>query len=180
MRLLLHTCCAPCLLHPLEKLREKGFEVTGLFYNPNIHPFLEYKSRLQAVEQFSKACNVEVIYLPYLIQEFFRAVNLNEDAPERCRLCWRLRLGFSARCAKDKGFTHFSTTLLVSPYQDQEALKCIGNDIARQTNTEFYYDDFRPGFRLAHDKAKSMGIYCQKYCGCVYSEFERYSKKPKG
>jgi len=173
MKLLLHTCCAPCLIYPLEQLREKRFDVTGFFYNPNIHPLAEYDNRRQAVANFSGADNTEVIYPEYNPAEFFRAINQKETSPERCFICWTLRLKKTAETAKQKEFTYFSTTLLVSPYQDQEKLKKIGNDIANEAGVGFYYEDFRPGFRQAHNQAKAQGIYCQKYCGCIYSELER-------
>jgi len=179
MKLLLHTCCAPCLIYPLERLRENGAEVTGVFYNPNIHPFSEYYNRKKAVENFSKYNNMEVIYPEYSPSEFFQAVNLREANPGRCFLCWSSRLRKTASLAKEKGFDSFSTTLLVSPYQDQEELKKIGNDIAQEANIDFYYEDFRPGFRKAHDLAKKQGIYCQKYCGCIYSEVERCKPSEK-
>ena len=176
MKLLLHTCCAPCLIYPLERLKEKGFEVVGLFYNPNIHPFAEYKNRRQAVENFIKPNNIEAIYPDYNPSDFFQAVNFKEKNG-RCSICWSLRLEVTAKAARERGFSHFSTTLLVSPYQDQELLKKIGNDIASVEGVEFYYEDFRTGFKKAHDAAKAQGIYCQKYCGCIYSEIGRYSKK---
>jgi len=177
MKLLLHICCAPCLIYPWERLKEKGFEVAGLFYNPNIHPFSEYKKRKQAVEQLNKRLNIDIIYLQYLPEEFFRAVNLKEKNPQRCLVCWELRLEVAARIAKDKRFEYFSTTLLVSPYQDHELLRKIGDDIAANEGVKFYYEDFRPGFRDAHKKAQAGDIYCQKYCGCIYSEIERRQKK---
>ena len=179
MKILLHTCCAPCLIYPFERLQKEGFEVTGLFYNPNIHPFSEYKKRKQAVEQLNKRLNIDIIYPRYLPEEFFRAVNPEEKNPQRCSACWRLRLETTARIAKDKGFEYFSTTLLVSPYQDQELLKKIGDDIADSEGLKFYYEDFRPGFHDAHKKARAEDIYCQKYCGCSYSEIERRQKKKK-
>jgi len=179
MKLLLHTCCAPCLIYPLERLKEKGFTVTGFFYNPNIHPIEEHKNRKQAVEDFSKSASVDVIYTEYEPLEFFHAVNLKEAKPQRCSICWSLRLQKTAGFAKEKGFDSFSTTLLVSPYQDQESLKKIGNDISKEAGINFYYEDFRTGFKKAHDLAKTQGIYCQKYCGCIYSEIERCKKSVK-
>ena len=179
MKLLLHTCCAPCLIYPLEILRGKEYEVTGFFYNPNIHPLAEYQNRKEAVEKFSKSDNCDVIYPQYLPQEFFQAVNLKESVPQRCAICWRLRLKATAKAAKEKGFKYFSTTLLVSPYQDQELLRQIGSDIAKEEVVDFYYEDFRPGFRDAHNKAHALGIYCQKYCGCIYSQIERCRKSEK-
>jgi predicted adenine nucleotide alpha hydrolase (AANH) superfamily ATPase len=176
MKLLLHICCAPCEIYPLETLKAKGFEVSGFFYNPNIHPFLEYQNRRQAVEDYSQKVNLETIFPEYRPQEFFQAVNLKEQNPGRCAICWSLRLKETAKVAKKQGFTHFSSTLLVSPYQDQELLKKIGTDVSQEEEIEFYYEDFRPGFREAHNKAHQQGIYCQKYCGCIYSEIERYNK----
>ncbi|MCM8770514.1 MAG: epoxyqueuosine reductase QueH [Candidatus Omnitrophica bacterium] len=173
MTILLHTCCAPCLIYPWERLKEEGFNITGFFYNPNIHPFSEYKNRRQAVESLK----AEVIYPEYLPQEFFQVINQRETNPARCALCWALRLRRTAQQAKEGGFKYFSTTLLVSPYQDHNLLKKIGEDVAKEVGIEFYYEDFRPGFRQAHNRAKEQGIYCQKYCGCIYSEIERFNKK---
>ncbi|MFH0855296.1 MAG: epoxyqueuosine reductase QueH [Candidatus Omnitrophota bacterium] len=175
MNVLLHTCCAPCLIYPLEKLTLDGFQVKGFFYNPNICPFAEYTRRKDALGVL--ALQIEMIYPEYSPAEFFRAVNLKEDAAGRCAICWRLRLAKTAQRAKEEGFKYFSTTLLVSPYQDQALLKKIGNEVAEETGVGFYYADFRPGFRKAHNEARAKGIYCQKYCGCIYSEIERNKKK---
>ncbi|MBI4981999.1 MAG: epoxyqueuosine reductase QueH [Candidatus Omnitrophica bacterium] len=175
MKILLHTCCAPCLIYPLEELEKKGFKVAGFFYNPNIHPFSEYKLRKEAFDNLT----AEILFPAYMPQEFFQAVNLRENAPDRCAICWSLRLDKTAQYAKKNGFDAFTTTLLVSPYQNQELLKEIGEQIAIDRGIEFLYQDFRPGFRKAHDKAKEKGIYCQKYCGCLYSELERFTKTGK-
>ena len=175
MELLLHTCCAPCLVYPLEVLRNEGFKVTGFFYNPNIHPFAEYLRRKEALTVLNPG--IELIYPEYSPREFFHAVNLKEEAPLRCSICWRERLKKTAQAAKNAGFKYFTTTLLVSPYQDQELLKKIGHEVAIEEGIEFYYADFRPGFRKAHNEAHAKGIYCQKYCGCIYSEMERSKKK---
>jgi epoxyqueuosine reductase len=178
MKLLLHTCCAPCLIYPVERLAEKVFEVTGFFYNPNIHPFAEYQARKLAIEGFAQPNNIEMIYPEYDPADFFHAVHLKERNG-RCSVCWYMRLKVTAREAKSRGFSHFSTTLLVSPYQDQELLKEIGGTISREEGVDFYYEDFRPGFKKAHDIARSQNIYCQKYCGCLYSEIERCKQSPK-
>jgi len=179
MKLLLHTCCAPCLIYPLEKLRQNNFEVTGLFYNPNIHPLSEYENRRKAVEDYARIAFVEIVYSEYEPAEFFRATNMMEERPERCPICWYQRLKTTAQLARERGFTHFSSTLLVSPYQDQELLNKIGCDVADEEEVDFYYEDFRAGFRKAHDQARAKGIYCQKYCGCIYSEIERCKKSQK-
>lgn len=176
MKVLLHTCCAPCLLAPLEELRNKNFSVTGFFYNPNIHPFSEFKNRKTAVQDLAAKKNLEVIFPEYDLENYFRAIVGHEKASERCPVCWQMRLEKCAQLAKEKGFEYFTTTLLVSPYQDQNILKSIGEDIAEKVGVKFYYQDFRPLFKKAHEEAKKQGIYCQKYCGCVFSERERYER----
>ncbi|MFH0762657.1 MAG: epoxyqueuosine reductase QueH [Candidatus Omnitrophota bacterium] len=176
MKVLLHTCCAPCLIHPLERLRECGWEVSAIFYNPNIHPFAEYNLRKQALEEFCRVTPLEVFYPEYLPSEFFQAVNLMEEKSQRCPVCWFLRLNRTAEFAKSKGFDAFTSTLLASPYQDQQALKKIASDISKEKGIEFFYEDFRPGFKRAHQIAREYKIYCQNYCGCVYSEIERHRK----
>jgi len=180
MRLLLHTCCAPCLIYPLENMRkQKTIDVAGFFYNPNIYPLVEYQKRRQAVVNLSGENNLEVIYQEYIPSEFLAAVEAKKDTPERCVICWNLRLRKTAQIAKEKWFDAFSTTLLVSPYQDHELLKKIGTDISQETGVYFYYEDFRPGFRKAHEQAKAKGMYCQNYCGCMYSQMEQCKKPQK-
>ena len=179
MKILLHTCCAPCLIYPLEALKKKKIKVSGFFYNPNIHPVGEYQKRRQAVVDLSSVRKLEVIFPAYTPSEFIAATETKKEAPARCALCWGLRLERTAQAAQEKGFDGFTTTLLVSPYQDQELLKRIGMDIADKLGIYFYYEDFRPGFRKAHQQAKDKGIYCQNYCGCAYSEMERCKKSSK-
>jgi predicted adenine nucleotide alpha hydrolase (AANH) superfamily ATPase len=139
----------------------------------------EYLARKAAVENIAPETAVTVSYPEYAPREFFRAIYLKEETPERCLICWELRLRKTAQAAKVKGCTAFSSTLLVSPYQDQELLKKIGLDAAKKEGIEFYYEDFRPGFRKAHDEAKAKGIYCQKYCGCIYSEMVKCRKSAR-
>jgi len=169
MKLLLHTCCAPCAIYPVKKLKKDGLEVTGFFYNPNIYPLDEYQKRRRAIADFISTDNIEIIFPEYIQSEFLNVVKEKPEKPERCVMCWSLRLRKTAQVAKLNGFYAFSTTLLVSPYQDQELLKKIGNKISQEEGVFFHYEDFRPGFRKAHDEAKAKGIYCQKYCGCIYS-----------
>ncbi len=178
MKLLLHTCCAPCLIYPLKVMRQEGFETQGFFYNPNIHPYSEYTKRYNAVLDYAKEAALALVSLDkeYPIEDYFREVAFKENKPARCHICWALRLKETAMTAKDKNFDYFSTTLLVSPYQDQEMLKTIGAKIADEIGIGFFYRDFREGFREAHNAARSKGIYTQKYCGCIYSERERYAK----
>ncbi|MCM8800499.1 MAG: epoxyqueuosine reductase QueH [Candidatus Omnitrophica bacterium] len=172
-RLFLHICCAPCLIYPLESLTQKKFTLVGFFYNPNIHPLGEFNNRKMALEDFAQQMNLKVIYPSYRPGEFFQRVGLKRSSSKRCLICWDLRLKRTALEAKANNFDYFSTTLLVSPYQDHDLLKKIGYDIAKEVGIKFYYEDFRTGFRDAQRKAKQKGIYCQRYCGCIYSKKEQ-------
>jgi hypothetical protein len=167
------------MIYPLYRLKEQDVEVTGFFYNPNIHPLEEYERRRQAVEEYSKAEGIEVIYPEYNPEEFFKLGEFKEGDTGRCPVCWEWRLRKAAVYARDNQFDCFSTTLLVSPYQDHGLLRGIGEHLEEEENTVFFYEDFRPGFRKAHDEARKHGLYCQKYCGCIHSERERCRKSEK-
>lgn len=179
MKILLHICCGPCLIYPLKRLNDQSFKVKGFYYNPNIFPISEFNRRREAVAALSKDLQFEVGYSEYLPSEFSEAIGVNLSAPERCKHCWKLRLSRTALYAKENGFDAFTSTLLVSPYQDQELLKELGNQVAGEAGVSFYYEDFRVGFRQAHEEARNKGIYCQKYCGCSYSELERHARIKK-
>ena len=174
MKLLLHICCGPCALYPVRELLDKKFDkITGFFYNPNIHPPSEYKKRKDTLSEAASKIGFEIIIPAYKMEEYFRKVISKEDSPERCRLCWELRLSETAVFAKNNGFDAFTTTLLISPYQDHEKIKEIGEKIAGEKGVQFYYQDFRPGFKGAQEQARKENLYRQKYCGCVFSELER-------
>jgi hypothetical protein len=167
------------MIYPLEQLHKRDYEVQGYFYNPNIHPKAEYERRKDAVENFSLFTETPLVIAGYNPEEFFEAVRKTQDKPQRCPVCWYLRLKKTAGMAKQLDCQGFTTTLLASPYQDQQAIIKIGTDIAREEGLIFYSEDFRAGFRQAHNKAHKMSIYCQKYCGCSYSESERCRKSEK-
>ncbi|MDP2910963.1 MAG: epoxyqueuosine reductase QueH [Candidatus Omnitrophota bacterium] len=181
MKLLLHICCGPCALYPIKELLNKKFDkITGFFYNPNIHPPSEYKRRRDALSEAVSKTGFEIIYPEYRMEEYFRKVFLNSvgegikpSPTERCSLCWELRLSETANFAKDNGFDAFTTTLLISPYQDHEKIKRIGEKIAGEKGVQFYYQDFRSGFKDGQEQAKKENLYRQKYCGCVFSVLER-------
>lgn len=176
MKVLLHTCCAPCLIYPLEVLRHDGFAVEAYFYNPNIYPEEEFIKRKQVFLDFAAGEDIIVHVPQYAAADYGKALTKGKKT-NRCVSCWDMRLFKTAVFAKKNNFNHFTTALLVSPYQDIEAIKNIGETIARKCGIDFLYRDFRPGFREAHTKARAMGIYCQKYCGCSYSRQERMLKK---
>jgi len=176
MKILLHLCCANCAIYPYELLRERQIEVIGYFFNPNIHPYQEYEKRRDAVAQYSERTGLEVIYRDeYLLEEFLRSVVYREK--ERCRYCYTLRLGATAKEARENHLDGFSTTLLQSNYQNHEAIREAGERIAEEVGISFYYEDFRQGWRRGVEVSRSMGLYRQQYCGCIYSEKERFLKR---
>jgi predicted adenine nucleotide alpha hydrolase (AANH) superfamily ATPase len=178
MKILLHLCCANCGIHPFEQLKEKGHEVVGYFFNPNIHPYQEYQKRLEALKQYSEKAGVEVVYRDqYLLEEFLR--NVSQKPEERCPYCYSVRLEATAREAKKKGFDQFSTTLLQSAHQNHQLIKETGERIANEVGIPFYYEDFRQGWKRGVEVSKAMGLYRQQYCGCIYSEKERYMGSKK-
>lgn len=173
MNLLLHICCACCLCAPLNELRKEGFRVTGLFYNPNIHPFLEFRRRLKALRVFQESDPIPVIYYEeYGIREYLKNVDYVGD--DRCADCYALRLKFIADYAKKNGFDAFTSTMLFSVYQNHEQLKMISENLSREHAVDFVYRDYRHLSECSHDIARKKMIYRQGYCGCVFSEYERY------
>lgn len=179
MKLLMHTCCAPCSVYCIDSLREEGIEPTLFWYNPNIHPFIEYKTRRDCLKDYTKLVNAELILEEdYGLDEFCR--NVINDIPGRCvNYCYPTRIGKTVRYAVEHGYDAFTTTLLVSPYQKHEELKKVCEALAKEANIKFLYRDFRIGFREGQQKARELGLYMQKYCGCIFSEEERYQKQIK-
>lgn len=178
MDTLLHICCAPCSVACIEWLREDGIEPAGFWYNPNIHPFTEYRQRRNTLIDYAKTVGLSLAAEDeYGLRPFVRAVC--GDLEHRCAFCYRCRLEAAARYAAENGFASFTTTLLVSPYQDHELLCRTGEDLGRQYGVEFLPRDFRPRFRAGQQKARELGLYMQKYCGCIFSEEERYCKRAK-
>ncbi len=178
MRVLLHICCANCALYPVRILREEDHEITGLFFNPNIHPYEEFLRRQQALEALSKEMGFPVIFWDrYPLEEFFRRVVFREA--QRCRLCYQWRLETTARVARRGGFEAFSTTLLFSKHQPHELVRQVGEAEAHGSSIGFLYRDFRSGWKEATLLSLEKGIYRQKYCGCIYSEAERYMGRRK-
>ncbi|HDP70287.1 MAG TPA: epoxyqueuosine reductase QueH [Actinobacteria bacterium] len=174
-KVLLHTCCGPCLIYSYEKLTKEGHDVTCFYYNPNIHPFKEYKERLKSVRKCCKELSIPLIVGDYEMEEYFRRVAFHED--ERCSICYNLRLEKTAKIAKSENLDAFTTTLTISPYQSIESIKEIGGKVAQEIGVQFLFKDFREGFKESHEKAKEMDLYMQKYCGCLFSEWERYDKR---
>lgn len=178
MKILLHTCCGPCSIYPIEYLKEKGMEIQGYYYNPNIHPYTEYVKRRDTLLEYAAGMGIPIICEEnYPMEEFIRKVVHRES--ERCSECYAMRLEETAKAAKKGGFDSFTTTLLVSPYQKHEMIREIGEEYSQKYGVPFYYVDFRPGYRKATARSRELGMYRQKFCGCIYSEKERYFRQPK-
>ena len=172
MKTLMHICCAPCANRPIAALREEGIELAGFWYNPNIHPYTEYRSRKTCLEDYAREISLPLVVVnDYGLRQFVQHVADNIDG--RCAYCYRVRMEETARYAAQNGYDSFTTTLLVSPYQKHELIRQIGERLAEQYGIQFLYRDFRPFFREGQDRARAMGLYMQKYCGCVFSRRER-------
>lgn len=179
MKLLLHTCCAPCSVYCIDSLREEGIEPTVYWFNPNIHPYMEYKARRDCLKEYANLIEVEAIFEEnYGLRDFCK--NVVNNLESRCQdYCYPVRLEQTAKYAKENGYDSISTTLLVSPYQKHKLIHELGDKIAREYGLKFVYRDFRFGFRQGQAKARELGLYMQKYCGCVFSEEDRYHKRLK-
>lgn len=196
MRLLLHVCCAGCTCYPLLELRQmkvegKDLEITGFWYNPNIHPYSEYQNRMMAMGYFSQKENLPMIWKDeYALEEWLEATRGEADSlnlsmskgtgaqfwrkDKRCLQCYKFRLNKLVEEAKQKGYDYFSTTLLYSKFQDHESIRDICQELGKQYGTNFYYFDFRPGWKKGIEISKRMGLYRQHYCGCLFSEKEKH------
>ena len=178
MNILLHTCCAPCACYPTEKLTQAGQQFTLLFYNPNIQPFKEFKHRLATLREFAVKKNYQLVLdKSYPLESWLRQALAEPTI--RCAYCYRTRLRYAAAYAASEGFDAFSTTLLVSPYQKHDLIRQIAEAAGQEFKIPFYYEDFRSGYQRGVDLSLALGLYRQPYCGCVFSERDRYQPLPQ-
>lgn len=178
MSILLHTCCAPCSVACVKELRSEGIEPVSYWYNPNIHPLKEYRMRRVTLEEYARSIGMRlIINNEYGLRKFIEGIY--PDFNHRCGFCYTIRMEETARYAAEHGFEAFSSTLLISPYQNHELLKKVAEEQAARFGVKFLYRDFRPWFKEGQEEARSLGLYMQKYCGCIFSEEERYTKKKK-
>ena len=172
-KLLLHICCAPCSIYPIRVLNEENIAVMGFFYRHNIHPFTECQKREETLKAYSETINLRVIYQKnYELERFLQSVVFREK--DRCRFCYHDRLYAAAKVAKKGKFDAFSSTLLYSKLQNHKRIRDIGEAIGKQEGIPFYYKDFREGWKEGIETSKKLNMYRQQYCGCIYSEKERY------
>jgi epoxyqueuosine reductase len=173
MKILLHICCTTCAIFPVKVLREANEDVTGFFYNPNIHPYTEYRKRITAISDYAQASELEVLFQDeYGLEEFL--AHVAHDPDTRCAYCYESRLRRTAEFAVAHGFDAFTTSLLASPYQDHEAIRAFGRELGELFNIPFIYEDFRIGWKEALKTSQTMGLYHHVYCGCIYSEKDSF------
>ncbi|MBQ3010837.1 MAG: epoxyqueuosine reductase QueH [Oscillospiraceae bacterium] len=174
-KLLLHSCCGPCSTHVLTELREY-FDITLLYYNPNIQPVEEYDLRLayqrKVLEQMP---DIKILECDYDGERYAKAVVGLEDEPEggkRCSVCYGIRLGETAKIAAEHGFDWFCTTLTVSPRQDSIQINAICRGLEKEYGVRWLPSNFRKneGYNKSIALAEEMGLYRQEYCGCLYSK----------
>ena len=178
MRLLLHICCAPCSVACIRQLRKEEILPTGFWYNPNIHPVEEYKRRKNTLTDYARQIALPLIVEnEYGLRSFIDHVYPQYEA--RCAYCYECRLEETAAYAAANGFDAISTTLLISPYQKHELIRRTGEAAAERHGIAFLYRDFRPHFKEGQEEAKSLGLYRQKYCGCIFSEEDRFLEGKK-
>lgn len=175
--LLLHACCAPCSSYVLEYL-SKYFDITILFYNPNISPFEEFEKRYNELDKLIKEMDnissVKLVQNGYRNEEFESIVNglTNEkEGGKRCYRCYELRLRETALYAKEHNFDYFTTTLSISPYKNAKWLNEIGELLSNEYNVKYLYADFKKknGYKRSIELSKMYNLYRQDYCGCIYS-----------
>lgn len=175
MKILMHICCAPCSIYPVRTLREDNADVMGFFFRDNIHPYTECLRRQETLTDYAEKINLKLI-IPdgYDVEGFLRNVVFREE--NRCRFCYHARLEATAQLARRGKFDAFTTTLLYSKFQKHDLIRSVGDAVGRSVGIPFYYQDFRAGWKEGVTTSKDLGMYRQPYCGCIYSEKERYYK----
>jgi epoxyqueuosine reductase len=174
----MHMCCSNCSIYPLENFLARDIDIKGLWFNPNIHPYTEYSKRLDSLERLQKLWNLDIEYVhEYALDDFLKSI-VNQGK-NRCSFCYSIRLERSAEVARKMNLDGFTTSLLASPYQKFDMIIAIGREVGRRHGISFYAEDVREGWGASRSLSLELGLYRQKYCGCIYSEMERYMKKGK-
>lgn len=175
-KIFLHVCCGPCACYPLEffKTQRPDIALELWFHNPNIHGRAEFNRRRDSLAFLALHYGLAIDFSsPYEPEKFLAGLIKNPAQPGRCRACYAMRLGAAALTAARRGHRAFGTTLAFSRRQKHDLIVEEGEKAAAAHGLEFYYEDWRPGWQRGHELAKSLGLYRQNYCGCVFSEFEK-------
>lgn len=177
-KLLLHSCCAPCSSACLEKLTPY-FDITILYYNPNIEPYEEYLKRkeeeIRFINEFPHHNKIDILDCDYNHDEFIKIAKGLEDEPERgkrCLKCYNLRMEYTAKKAKDLGYDYFATTLTLSPLKDSQVINSIGYAISKRIDISYLPSDFKKqnGYQRSIELSREYNLYRQNFCGCIYSK----------
>ena len=175
-KILLHICCGPCAGYPVQELQRQGYLVLGYYYNPNIHPYTEYLKRKESAEILARNQGFKIIcpeeYDPVY---YFNTIAFRES--QRCRFCYRIRLEQAAHIAQKGQCQFYTTSLLVSKQQNHLLIKQIGEEVGHKYGVSFLYQDFREGYGISRELSLKYDLYRQGYCGCLYSEYERWAGK---
>lgn len=173
--ILLHSCCAPCSSHVISALKDY-FDITILYYNPNISPIQEYEKRKQEQINFIKQldCGIKIMDCDYdndVYEECIKGLENEKEGGARCLKCFRLRLEKTAKLASINNFDYFCTTLTVSPYKNSQVINSIGKELMNIYNVKWLYSDFKKeeGYKHSIALSKQYNLYRQDYCGCIYS-----------
>ena len=188
MKILLHMCCGPCSCYPVKKLMSEGIKPVGFFFNPNIHPYQEWKKRLTTAKEFAQKVNMEIQTVEnYQLKDFLLkvmgcvndedSIKYNDGHHARCKICYAWRFYETAKFAAENNFEAFTSTLFYSIYQNHELMKKSALSFAEKFGIKFYYEDFREGWQEGIDISHELNLYRQNYCGCIFSEEERFSKE---
>lgn len=156
-------------MYPIKSLLEETKDITMYWYNPNIHPEFEWNRRYENLIKVSEYYGLSLIKQDGFMQDYWLSKEYLKEYNSRCEMCYDVRLDMVAKYSAENGFDSFTTTLLVSPYQQHEVITTVASEKAKKYGVEFKYYDFRPGFREGQNLASEIGLYRQKYCGCIYS-----------
>ena len=176
-RLLLHSCCGPCSSYVISYLRDY-FDITIIYYNPNIYPYEEYIKRkeeqIRLINNFSDVSFIDCDYDNDVYERLIKGLENEPERGKRCSVCFRLRLSKTAEIAENNEFEYFGTTLTVSPYKNASVINMIGEDIAKEHSVKWLYSDFKKndGYKKSIELSKKYNLYRQDYCGCIYSKKE--------
>ncbi len=173
VQMLLHLCCGPCAAGALPFWQDQGVGVVGFFFNPNVHPLLEFRRRLTAAKEAAQHARIPLTVDDYYDPEAWFAATASGNGT-RCQNCISMRLERTAREAALQGCGAFSTSLSISPWQDHQAIKARGQEAGTKHGVRFLYEDLRPYYGASRRDSGRLGLYQQKYCGCLVSEWERY------
>ena len=180
MRLLIHTCCSTCFSMAYSGLKKEfgtDLELCNYWYNPNIHLLIEYRRRLKSAYMINKRLGIKfIVDDEYGVKEFCRLTAVAQEVPERCKICYKMRLDRVAETARDNGYDYFATTLTTSSHQSHELITSAAENAARAAGVNFLYRDWR---NEEKDEKLLNGLYKQQYCGCVFSEYDRYKDTSK-